>query len=337
MNVLYIYKWCTFGGVERVLLNRAFAYKEFGLNVKSDIFFVYPGVQAKLQEYIYNHNIQDFISVKTNLEKLDYDVIISIDTEEAFDIVKDRKIILEIHTTYKNHISYLQKIDLGRIEMVLMPSKYTLDDLEIFKGIKVNFLPNFVIDRGFDDKEKYIFPKWQLTPICYLGRIDKHKNPHFILQAINQYKDILYNKILFCNIGFNLDPEFLNMVSEYGLQNRVLLFPNITFDRVKPLIQFLKQQRGVFVSASYAESFGMSIAEAIYFGLPVLVSNIPSHRELVENDSRFLFDLDNYKEFVEKLVYIIDNYQQLKDLVPKFSKKLDAKNFIDSWVKIFGA
>lgn len=339
MRVLYIYKWCTFGGVERVLINRAFAFREFGLDIKSDIFFVYPGVQIKLQEFIYKHNIQDFLSVKPTIDPSDkYDVVISIDTEEAFELFPDRKITLEVHTTYKNHAKYLKDIDFNKVERVLLPSKHIFQSIDYLHSIdtKIDYLPNFVIDKGFEKKENYIFPKWKPNPICYLGRIDKHKNPHFILEAYNKHRDILYDKFLFCNIGYNLDEEFLNMIKAYKLEGRVLIFPNITFDKVKPLMEFLKDLNGIVVSASIAESFGMSIAEAIYFGVPVLVSDIPPHRELVNDDERFLFKIDNSKEFVEKLLYIYQNYDEVRSIISKFKDRLEPKSFIDSWINIFG-
>lgn len=337
MRVLYIYKWCTFGGVERVLLNRAFAFRRFGMDVKSDLFFVYPGVQAKLQEYILKHNLQNYISVVSRVDPANYDIVISIDTEEAFDIVNDRKITLEVHTTYKDHIKYIESIDFNRLEKIIVPSDYIIPENIYIKNIDVPVysLPNFVIDEGFEDEEKFLFPSWNLTPVCYLGRIDNHKNPHFILEAFYRYKDHLYDRILFCNIGYVLDHEYINLIEKFGLKARVLLFPNITFDKVKALINFLKKKNGLFVSASIAESFGMSVAESIYFGLPVLISDIPSHRKLVDEDERFLFSLKDHEGFVRKLDYILDNYTQLSSSMQKFARKLEPENFIAAWKKIF--
>ena len=39
MRLLYFYKWCTLGGVERILINRAMVFKDRNIDVKMDIYF----------------------------------------------------------------------------------------------------------------------------------------------------------------------------------------------------------------------------------------------------------------------------------------------------------
>ena len=52
-KVLYVYKWATMGGVERVLLNRALAFKASNFDIAQDVFFLHDsGGKKLLNRYI---------------------------------------------------------------------------------------------------------------------------------------------------------------------------------------------------------------------------------------------------------------------------------------------
>lgn len=89
-----------------------------------------------------------------------------------------------------------------------------------------------------------------------------------------------------------LDLEFL--VSELGLGDRV-----IWLGWVKSSSQYLKAF-DVFVSASRAEGFGLSVFEARAAGLPVVCSNIAPHREALNGDGLF-FEPGDVESCAEKL------------------------------------
>lgn len=71
-----------------------------------------------------------------------------------------------------------------------------------------------------------------------------------------------------------------SLLARLGLEKRVLLFPNVP-PEVKPI---LYRAADVFLSPvdNYQETFGLSIAEALASGLPVICSEFSGYRELVE-------------------------------------------------------
>jgi alpha-1,2-rhamnosyltransferase len=68
------------------------------------------------------------------------------------------------------------------------------------------------------------------------------------------------------------------------------------------------------VFASKIEGFGLPIVESLHFGLPVLVSDIPVHREIGKDQVTY-FSLENVDNLVNKIkneeLKNIKNYQWL--------------------------
>ena len=94
------------------------------------------------------------------------------------------------------------------------------------------------------------------------------------------------------------------------------------------LITICEKPRTVY--ASLKESFGLSVAEAMNFGLPVLVLDNLAHRNLVNNDENLLFENNNIQNSITKLDNIISHYERYVDLTMKYSKLLQNR-FMNEW------
>ena len=334
LKFLYIYKWCTFGGVERVLLNRAIAFKKFAIPVKIDVFFYYGGVKSQFNEYIAKFKLQDYIEITESLDFKKYTKIVSIDTPEVFDNLSIEKVILEYHTSYEDHGKYIYNLPDTRIERVVVPSNYFAEVLRT-KNPKLAercvILRNFVIDEAFEEKDFHL-PDWNLVPLVWIGRVDRVKNPHFVVSALKEFRKLYADKAFFCVVGSSHDEQsFIKHIESEKMSDRVIFYPNLKFERIKAFLKKMKERRAIFVSASLGESFGMAVAEAIYFGLPVLVSDIPPHRYLVEGDEDFLFEIGNKDQFCKKLDNLIQNYEYFAQKTSKFVDKLKPEGFIKDW------
>jgi glycosyltransferase involved in cell wall biosynthesis len=340
MRILYLYKWCTFGGVERVLLNRAFAFKKYNIPVKIGIFFYYGGVIKELKENISRFELNDFIKVEDSLNFKSYDYVVSIDTPEAFEEKDLDKVILEYHTPYEDHGQYLGSVPLERTRLVLVPSAYFLERLRKRRpdlADKSLILRNFIIEEAFDPLN-YHLPQWSLKPIVWVGRTDQLKNPHFIVKALRKYRDVYGDKIFFCVVGSSVDEEdLLKCIKKEKQVDRVVFYPNIKFEKIGPFLRQMRERKAVFVSASKGESFGMAVAEAIYFGLPVLISDIPPHRDLVQNDEKFLFKSEDVEDFIKKLSNMLENYDEFADEILSLKANLSPKRFLQDWENFVNA
>ena len=111
--------------------------------------------------------------------------------------------------------------------------------------------------------------------IASVGLI-KIKNPFTVFEAFQQSSDEA-SRLVFMGEG-NLRPLLTEEVQKAGLQNQVRTTGMIPRDSV--FEYFAKAD--VFVSASWGEGLPVAVLEAMAAGLPVILSDIPPHREVAE-------------------------------------------------------
>ena len=82
---------------------------------------------------------------------------------------------------------------------------------------------------------------------------------------------------------------------------------NIIFKgSVKNVYDYLDQS-DYYVSASLSEGLPNSVLEAISMELPVLLSDIPAHKEIVGDDYPYLFNATDIQELKNKMIELIDH------------------------------
>ena len=84
------------------------------------------------------------------------------------------------------------------------------------------------------------------------------------------------------------------MISEYHLENRIHLHPFTNH------IQEYYSKAQVFILSSRWEGFGLVLTEAMAHGLPVISSNIPTSKEILE-DFGIYFNNGDVKSLANKL------------------------------------
>lgn len=175
--------------------------------------------------------------------------------------------------------------------------------------------------------------KWRKNAlkIIVTAVVIARKNMTQILQAVELLK-IPYHLII---LG---DGDLLP-----SLKNKYKSNCNIEFRGFcKDVLQYL-QSADVYVSASRSEGLPCSVIEAMLTGLPVILSDIPSHREVlraIPEDAQFLFPLDDPEKlsklleqiYVNKSKYThneIANYT--KDM---FSASVMSKKYADMYIDL---
>lgn len=325
------------GGVERVFLNRAHAFQNNDVNVDYNVLFLHDsGGLVRFNNYIQRHGLDNVVKIVDNFKPNEYDIILSVDTPEILDLVTDcTKVYMECHTSYKANRTYLSKLpnDIGG---VVVPSNFLKS--EICKEVplllrdKIFELPNFVID--FEQtilKEKSeIYNK---TPLFYLGRLDRLKNIEEILKIFSNYFNKFGDHFVLILAGPIIEHEInlMELLEKYKVINRVVYLSPVDFENVNKVFKMIKAQKGIFISASTSETYGLSVAEAIMSDIPVLLSYITAHAELVENNSAFIYKLGDIEEATEKLRNIYFNYSECNNELKKLKSKFSDYEFIKSW------
>ena len=123
----------------------------------------------------------------------------------------------------------------------------------------------------------------------YTGPIIQRKHPLFLIKSFLNWSQCSRHQLCLLGDGA-LMAECRNLARQHT---------NIIVAGHIPDISPYLRAADVFLSASSSEGFPNSLLEALVFGLPVVLSEIQPHREIVERDPRIgqLFSLGNSKEF----------------------------------------
>jgi len=179
-------------------------------------------------------------------------------------------------------------------------------------GIPYNFINNINIDNKIYDG-------------VFLARLVKRKG---IYDLIKIWKIVIRKNTTakLCIIGGGSEKEKLKMLIESEKLKENVILTGVVSEEEK--YKIMKSSR-VFVYPSYYESWGVVIAEAMACGLPVVAYHAPIYEE-VFGEHIFTVEVGNYKKIAEKVLDILQNPQNYKEMVE------NAKNFVArySWKEV---
>jgi glycosyltransferase involved in cell wall biosynthesis len=341
-KICFAYPWATFGGCERVFINRLIAFKTYLPEVLVDIFFLSDGGGLKsFDAALKNYGLEEVASVVSSLDS-SYDVISLVDCPQLFPKINfsSQRIIVECHTSYAENRRYLSKLPRD-CQIVATPSPRFS---EIIKNEfprlsdKVSEIANFVPwdTEAYSPRKEIFLPEWKRKPILFFGRMDRLKNPVELLDAFEIIESRRQGEfmLILCgpeSIEIDIDREIENR----GLGGLVATMPPIPFHMASSLMESVRKVGGVFVSPSRGESFGLSAAEAISAQLPPVLSKIGAHSDLVGNFSDlFLYQLGDASSLADRIEFLIDNYLSIESVLLEVRAGFSAKHFIDGWQAI---
>jgi len=334
LDILYVYKVASFGGVERVLLNRAEAFKRHKVKCRLSLYFYEDeGALEQMHEYVGQHDLGSHLRIVSTINAANYDYVIAIDTPEVLAAaIPPEKLLFECHTTYYNSQRYLAKIP-ENIRLIAVPSAAAKRDVgERFPQLrdKLIVVRNFIPARDIQVSEG---PRiWEKRPLLYLGRMDVHKNFTEVLDVFQHYRQAFGDDLFLLLVGpvfgkIDLPAE----LSRRNISDSTLVMPPVSFDRVWQVYSQVKQHQGCFISASQAESFGLAAAEALTAGLPALLSGIAPHIDLVSGSLDYVYPLGDAAAGARKLRGIIENYDRAVAESKVFGKKFSEDTFLSDW------
>jgi glycosyltransferase involved in cell wall biosynthesis len=275
-----------------------------------------------------------------------------------FFVPKKIKIATIIHdVSFKVYAKFIKFSDLfflkiliplsfRRADKIIGVSKFTAEEIKKYYKVdenKVAWIHNAVSgdflqqdvspEKIAEVKKKYDLPDGY---ILYIGTLQPRKNIPVLIEAYAKIKLGIDAKLVIAGgRKHNFNQRIETTVSELGLENDVF-FPGFIDEEDKAAI--MKGAR-VFCFPSLYEGFGIPILEAMAVGTPVIVSDIPPHREIAE-DCALYFEPKNPVDLAAKIRRLFNEPPLTVDLTQKgltqaqkFSWEKAAHGLVDIIIK----
>lgn len=340
MKILYVITKSEIGGAQVFVLNLAKAFKKNGDDVEvvaGDGDFLFKELGKNNIKYYYLNSLKRNFSVfnaiyfvfqlRQLLKRNKYDIVHlnssnTLIGAAASLFLKNRpKNVFTFHGLSfidKNFnpnfiIKYLAKIYfkvfLKVVDEIIFECRMNYDELAgkgMFKDAKIIYNglnPEELEFLNAVEARKFLSDKCGTNleknfVIGSTGRLAYQKNYEFLINNFHLIKEKINDaKVLIIGDGQDYD-EYKRMINERGIQNDFYLLGEI-----KNSHRFINGF-DLFTLTSRYEGVAISLIEAIYSNTPVLVSNVGGNPDVVGGDSNQLFELDNFEEYLEKLLKI---------------------------------
>ena len=159
--------------------------------------------------------------------------------------------------------------------------------------------------------------------VLAVSEINKNKNYETMLKTMQLLiKEDNKIKLLACGTG-ELEQEIKAMSKEMGLENNVMF---LGFRKDVPKIM---QITDVFFHTSFREGLNLSIMEAMFYGIPCVVSNVRGNRDLIENGKGgYVESPTEYESFAKDIKTLLTDAALYKKM-GKYNKEQSQKYTVE--------
>ncbi|MDD5363157.1 MAG: glycosyltransferase family 4 protein [Ignavibacteria bacterium] len=138
--------------------------------------------------------------------------------------------------------------------------------------------------------------------VLFVGTIEERKGLAYAIEAL---KNIKGEDVIFHIAGSTVQKDYydnlIKKIQKYGLDKNIRFYGKVSNENLRNL--YMKAD--VFLFLSLWEGYGMVIAEALSFGLPLIVSSIPTMKYFVaDGENGFIVDMKNSEQIYEKLMLL---------------------------------
>ena len=168
----------------------------------------------------------------------------------------------------------------------------------------------------------------------FISTVEKRKNVSLVLEAFIQLKKTLekaknYKIVIVGRPGYGYD-EFVEIANQSGYAEDII-FSGYTSDSD---CNRLYNHAKAFVFPTIYEGFGFAQIECMKCHLPIILSDIPTNREISREYGEF-FDLDRPETLVQKMKLFVNgeyDYQRKNRLADQYIKDFDWKKIVEQYM-----
>lgn len=211
---------------------------------------------------------------------------------------------------------YIESLGISHNKIFVIPNAINFNK---WNDIKVKCDEIEIIKNKYNLKNKYI--------ILYVGQLIKRKGISYLIQSITLLPEYIYKNIVIIIIGDGgYSFELIELAKKLGVSDKILFMGTVS---ERELFIYYKISN-LFILPSLSEGLPTTILEAMYFGLPVISTNISGIKDYFYKYA-ILIPPRNKKALANAMISIILNTNLAENL-----KKLGMNYVIStfSWDKI---
>jgi glycosyltransferase involved in cell wall biosynthesis len=91
----------------------------------------------------------------------------------------------------------------------------------------------------------------------------------------------------------------------------------------------------LFTLSSRYEGVSISLVETLFAEIPMLVTKVGGNVDIVNNDPRQLYELDNTEEYLEKIIFLKDNPTSVLENNRKMQSIFTLKHMVQNYKELF--
>lgn len=215
------------------------------------------------------------------------------------------------------HIIQNKKEWAKQSQKIIAISEYTKNEiLRYYKFIKEKDV--HIIYHGISQEDIAVETKKE-DYILYVGERSGYKNFYTLLRALHILKKKKMEVKLYC-VGKEFSETELLYIDFLELKENVINTGRISDEELRDL--YSKAQ--IYISTSLSEGFGLPLLECMKYSTPMVLSDIPVYKEIVNNAAVY-FSPMNEHELADAIIHVYDNTTIQKQLSE--SGKIRCKNF----------
>ncbi len=221
-------------------------------------------------------------------------------------------------TRVDKKIIFFEKIYLKLSDRLAVVSKGLLEDLKTEYGITDKI---FVIQNGVNinhflkgNRDSKMHFKQKLDIDCkyllfFIGVLNGRKGEFDLIktmvEVVSENADV--NLLI---IGNGPTTEIAEkMIKSLHLEKNIKIIPRVKHSEIK----MYYMASDLFILPSYSEGLPKVVLEAMACGTPVVASNIPGHREIINhNETGYLFKTGNNSDLALTIINALENVEQRK-------------------------
>lgn len=228
---------------------------------------------------------------------------------------------------YRRYFALMVRLALRRAHVIVSPSESVKHELQRhFAGAakRVTACP-IGLDGVFTaptDSEGLLV-RYAVKPNAYflfVGRLEKRKNLLTLVRAFEKYKQVSQreNKLVLVGTDGIGAGEIRRAIRDSACREDIVATGYVSADALRSLYAHAL----AFVFPSHYEGFGIPLLEAMKHGLPLIVSRIPTTREIVGEGGHY-FEADNADELRD----VLHAFDRGRPRVPDYSEVLQRYSF----------